>query len=265
MVPDGGVEFLVRIVSNLARKEQLASPAGDRSPPPRNPFLPYEPALYVADASESHVCLLNKFNVVDHHLLIVTRQFEPQLATLNRSDFHALWRCMAEYDGLGFYHAGQVAGASQPHKHLQMVPLPLAPGAAAVPIEPLLREPARFYDQVGRATHLPFPHALARIDADRVTSPERAAEWILSRYQTMMRSIGLTADTPSTGAYNLLLTRDWMLLLPRRRETFKSISLNALAFAGALLVRDRQQLVELKRGGLMAALQHVTGECPGPP
>jgi ATP adenylyltransferase/5',5'''-P-1,P-4-tetraphosphate phosphorylase II len=35
--------------------------------------------------------------------------------------------------------------------------------------------------------------------------------------------------------------------------------LNALAFAGALLVRDRDQLEALKRYGLVAALQHAAG------
>ena len=32
---------------------------------------------------------------------------------------------LAEFDGLGFYNGGETAGASQPHKHLQIVPLPL--------------------------------------------------------------------------------------------------------------------------------------------
>ena len=36
---------------------------------PANPFLPYEEDLYVCDLSPTHVCLLNKFNVVDHHFL----------------------------------------------------------------------------------------------------------------------------------------------------------------------------------------------------
>ena len=41
-----------------------------------NPFLPYDPALLVAPISPTHVALLNRFNVVDDHFLIVTRSFE---------------------------------------------------------------------------------------------------------------------------------------------------------------------------------------------
>lgn len=39
--------------------------------------------------SPSHTLLLNKFNVVEHHLLVVTRSFEPQLQHLNINDFAA--------------------------------------------------------------------------------------------------------------------------------------------------------------------------------
>ena len=49
-----------------------------------------------------------------------------------------------------------------------------------------------------------------------------------------------------------------MLLVPRTREHFGQISLNALAFAGAFLVRDQQQMDFLKREGPMQALIHTT-------
>jgi len=62
--------------------------------PARNPFLPYEEALWVAHLSTSHTLLLNKFNVVRHHLLVVTRAFEPQSAPLSAGDLAATWRVM---------------------------------------------------------------------------------------------------------------------------------------------------------------------------
>ena len=69
-VPDDGIDFIVRILSNIRRKASAGSPA--------NPFLPYDPDLFVKDVSATHVCLLNKFNVLSRHLLIVTRDFEDQ-------------------------------------------------------------------------------------------------------------------------------------------------------------------------------------------
>ncbi|NIO40609.1 MAG: phosphorylase, partial [Burkholderiales bacterium] len=45
----------------------------DQSDMAMNPFLPYGKDLFVSDISETHLALLNKFNVIDYHLLIVTR------------------------------------------------------------------------------------------------------------------------------------------------------------------------------------------------
>lgn len=56
---------------------------------PRNPFLPYEEDLWVAHLSDTHTLLLNKFNVVPHHVLVVTRQFESQQDPLNSRDLAA--------------------------------------------------------------------------------------------------------------------------------------------------------------------------------
>ena len=125
------------------------SAANRRTTGRKNPFLPYEPDLYVADVSPTHVCILNKYNVVDLHLLIITRAFEHQESRLRLPDFQALWRCLVEYDSLGFYNSGHLSGASQPHKHLQVVPLPLAGSGCAnrVPFEPMLRNAA---SDVGR-------------------------------------------------------------------------------------------------------------------
>jgi ATP adenylyltransferase/5',5'''-P-1,P-4-tetraphosphate phosphorylase II len=56
---------------------------------PRNPFLPYEEDLWVAHLSDTHTLLLNKFNVVPHHVLVVTRQYESQQDRLNSRDLAA--------------------------------------------------------------------------------------------------------------------------------------------------------------------------------
>jgi ATP adenylyltransferase len=123
------MRFFVRMQTGLQRKDEArkkqdsASKAGKNA----NPFLPPEKNLTVGDISDTHIAVLNKFNVVEHHLLIVTRAFEDQDMLLTFADFEALWTCMTEYECLAFYNGGREAGASQPHKHLQMAPLPLAP------------------------------------------------------------------------------------------------------------------------------------------
>lgn len=241
----------------LQRKEQGDPPHLFR----RSPFLPYDTALFVTDVSDTHLCLLNKYNVAADHLLIVTRTFEEQEMLLTLADFEALWRCMAEFDGLGFYNGGKVAGASQRHKHLQFVPLPLMPGGPPVPMAPAL-EQARFAGVIGHSPLLPFAHAVAPVDPQWLAAPAEGARATLALYERLLEAVGLPPDWGSgrqPGPYNLLLTRQWLWLVPRSQERVDGISLNALGFAGSLFVRDEQQyrlvqqlgpLEVLLRGGL---------------
>lgn len=263
-VEQGGVNFLIRIVSNLARKVQLN--AEQRQPAmaanrPQDPFLPYDQDLFVADISDTHVCLLNKFNVLDHHILMVTRSFQEQESFLTRSDVEAVLLCLAEMEGLAFYNAGEVAGASQRHKHMQLVPLPLTAEVSHLPIEALLNT-VRFEGMIGWIPGLPFSHVLVRMDPEWIASPFKGAQEVLQQYLHMLRTVGLLGgetggELTGPGPYNFLVTRQWMLLVPRSRECFEGISVNALGFAGGLLVRDQSQLDRLKSCGPMTVLQRV--------
>ena len=245
-VEDAGVRFSVRVATSLPRPR----PAADA---PVDPFLPYDENLFVCDLPPRHVCLLNKYPVLPDHLLIVTRAFEDQESPLEVGDFEALWTLLLERDGLAFYNAGARAGASQPHRHLQLVPLPLAPCRLRTPIDPVIEE-TRFDAAIGRAERLPFHHAIARLRDCADLPPALAAEALHGLYGEMARAFGCDrAGRP----YNLLVTRDWMLFVPRSREHWESISVNALAFAGAILVRDDAQLDRVRAAGPMSVLEQV--------
>jgi ATP adenylyltransferase len=266
IVRDAGVDFLVRRLSSLERKEE-ARKQNEHAAGPINPFLPHEPDLFVADISASHFALLNKFNVIRHHLLIVTRAFVDQETLLDAGDFEALAACMAEIDGFAFYNGGTVAGASQPHKHLQLVPLPLVPGGVPVPVEPLFAAVRGRRGIVG-IPGFPFRHAFAWLDAGWFDAPEMAATQLHRVYADLLAAVGLRAageaGTRQSGPYNLLATRRWMLLVPRSREWFDSVSVNSLGFAGSMFVRDKAQMQVLMRAGPMAVLSAVAGSKPRP-
>ncbi len=264
-IEQNGVRFLVRVLSNLARKDAVKQKQQTQTTSSQifNPFLPYEEDLFVADISQTHVCILNKFNVTDHHLLIITRAFEEQETLLTVQDFAAMWACLAEFNGLVFYNGGKIAGASQPHKHLQLVPLPLTPNELQIPIEPLFAS-AQFQDFVATIPPLPFVQAFTRLEPAWVKSPLKAAEATLSHYHALLKAVGLEdtqqASGKQSGAYNLLATREWMLIVPRSQESFESIAVNSLGFAGSLFVRNEQQMHILKNLGPMTLLQKVAVE-----
>ena len=71
--------------------------------------------------------------MLDDHLLLISRRFVPQEHVLGPGDFVALWSIFEPLGGLAFYNGGAVAGASQPHRHLQWVPTPFEPDESAFP------------------------------------------------------------------------------------------------------------------------------------
>lgn len=237
-IEQNGIVFVVHTLSSLARKntakqqqKQHEAKTGKRI----DPFLPHEEDLFVSDISPSHFCLLNKFNVAEHHLLIVTRAFEEQTDLLNLRDFEALSACMQEINGLGFYNGGKIAGASQAHKHLQLLPLPIVPDLEGVPINKAIAA-ANFNSYLATIPNFTFRHALASLDGN--CTPQI----MLDRYYALLAKVGLAVDKNTTkqpGAYNLLVTNNWMLLVPRSQETYRGIAINSLGFAGSLFVKDR--------------------------
>jgi sulfate adenylyltransferase (ADP) / ATP adenylyltransferase len=257
-VEQNGIRFVVRMLANLQRKVA----AKESQPKNFNPFLPYDTNLFVTDLSPTHLVLLNKFNVMDHHLLIVTREFESQDDFLTAQDFQSLALGLSEVDGLAFYNGGPKAGASQPHKHMQIVPLPFIPDGSRLPIESLLLENT-VSAQAGANPRLPFLHLVTRFENLDFTQPKTLSMYLLEAYRHLMISLNLMsldATKYAPGAYNLLMTREWMCIVPRSQESFGEIQINALGFAGALLVRNPEQLAYLQAVGPLTVLQEVG--CP---
>ena len=213
--------------------------AGLAKPQPYNLLVTHEFMLVVRDLTPTHRALLNKFSVLREHLLIVTKKHEDQRELLNARDFEALALCMADAEVLAFYNGGTEAGASQSHKHLQVVTLPLSP-RHSVPMDALLSE---------KSDALPFRHAAARLAPGQVARPEA----MLETYRELHGRAGLEAPRP----YNLLVTHEFMLVVPRARDRFEGISINSLAFAGSFFVRDAKHAHVIAAAKPMSVLKSV--------
>lgn len=264
------VNFAIRIVKNLVLKDKSAKQrdptksAGDGKKK-FNPFLPYEKSMFVQDAPPRHVVLLNKFPVVDEHLLVVTREYEEQNSLLTSDDFGALWGVLKELDGVAFYNAGRISGASQHHKHLQVVAGELAPGLqhGRVPFDGLFDGRINT-SEIYSVPELPFSHFVVDVRDCFEDECKIAANKYMMRYTHMLNEAlkkvdGIRENDGGTQPfpYNLLVTRRWMMLVPRREECYKGISVNSLGFGGCLLVRDQDQLAQIKLDGPMKVLQYT--------
>ncbi|ENO88148.1 ATP adenylyltransferase family protein [Thauera linaloolentis] len=256
LLTQGELSFSVRWVSSLALKDRARIASISERRPGANPFLPPEPALTVARLGAAHVVILNKFPVIDHHLLIVTRVFEAQSAALTAADFRALATVVGAQGGLGFYNGGSVAGASQPHKHLQWVPdasLRGDDGFAA--FSKTLRADAGGVAQSNAA--LPWQHAFVSLAGIDWCNPAAAGETLRTAFSTACGALSLPAAANPMPPYNLLASRGWLLVVPRRQEKWQDVSVNALGYAGSLFVRHPSQIERLRAEGPLAVLAAV--------
>ncbi len=244
---DGGYAFRLRTVASLARKEaaQARARAGGFQ---QDPFLPpYEEGLHVGAVPPAHVGLLNKFPVLDDHLLIVTHRFQPQDGALDVADCEAFLRILRAGAGLVFYNGGEIAGASQPHRHLQWVPLVERPPLEAA---------------VAAGESLPFPVAGERLPPTWLTDPVTGAYELHRCYTRLLGAIGrarATAVPDRPGAYNLLATRDRVWAVPRTHGSIAGVAINALGYAGWMLAADETQAKTVRTRGPLALLAAAAG------
>ena len=238
-VEDAGVEFVMRVATKFPIGETARGRTATAPRLPADPFADPDPELVVRDRTATHRALLNKFSVLREHLLVVTREYEDQRSLLDERDFEALALCMADAEVLAFYNGGTEAGASQGHKHIQVVTLPLSP-RHSVPMDAMFER---------TSSQLPFRNAFTRLAADQVTNPVA----MRSAYTALHHEAGLEAPQP----YNLLVTHEWMLIVPRARDRFEDISINSLAFAGSFFVRDAGHAHKIAAARPMSVLKSV--------
>lgn len=181
---------------------------------------------------------------------------------------------------------GDLSGASQHHKHVQFVYLDDEDGP---PIEVLARaatlETASMYishlachprctedHHLGRPfslSALPYANHIYRFPARFSSFPPEKIEPIIA--QAFMSLLDLVISTvrhdPSYPAgvpsYNVLITLEHMHLIPRRKEnhtlevTGEELSVNALGYAGMLLVKSEKELDAVKNEGVGKILRDV--------
>ncbi|MET0380137.1 MAG: hypothetical protein ABW049_14185 [Spongiibacteraceae bacterium] len=249
-VSENGLRYTISSLSSLSLKDMagvLQKSAGG------NPFLPYEKDLFVTNLSPTHVLLLNKFPIDQHHVMAVTREFVPQVAPLERSDFHALALLLQAADGLAMFNGGKIAGASQPHRHLHMMPGRTPPLASTFPID----GPA---DVVQQIPQFRFVHAFIRLDDNAIAaSATTATDYLQDRFSAAAAHCHLQPANGEMPPYDLLATRGWLLVVPRSQGTWTegdvTVLVSALDFGGQLGVRNTDQIDVVRKAGLLKILE----------
>lgn len=218
--------------------------------------------------------MLNKFAVVPEHFILVTRAFKQQTHLLGADDLaaaHACVRAYHDHDGGGkglfvFFNSGEHSGASQPHRHLQLLPVDKmreglpevgSDGAGWTVLADRLAGDDQ-EDNTGGRAQLPFARFSERIAAD--TDPEALRSAYVRLYRRACAAAGLDEgglgdlaadDVPARISYNLGMTRTSLVVCPRVAEgdvvrspdgkEVGRLALNGTVLAGTALVKSEAE------------------------
>lgn len=110
--------------------------ASEKSSKKFDPFDNPPSDLLIADiptSNPTHLLVLNKFPVIADHLIIATKVNKQQTWLLEEDDLDATYSCLKAWEEeveegrqnrlFAFFNSGDHSGASQPHRHLQCLPV----------------------------------------------------------------------------------------------------------------------------------------------
>ena len=209
--------------------------------PKQNPFCPWEKILEIDKIGDNHQLILNKYPVQKGHILLITNNWKPQNGWVDLKDWEAIKKVNKDTSGLWFFNSSPIAGASQPHRHFQ-----------------LLR---RSKDEIS----CPREKWFLKMKLDKDSDNKLKKNIIVSKfnflenstslfelYLELCRKLGLgepISDKKPRYPYNLLITNKWIAIIKRSNDHIHGISVNGLGFAGYLLVTEKSDINYLKKFG----------------
>jgi ATP adenylyltransferase/5',5'''-P-1,P-4-tetraphosphate phosphorylase II len=190
----------------------------------------------VCEINNSHVLAFNKFAVYRPHLLLLTKDgYKRQTSDLVVEDFQALWKVLSlkggdeEEEGkwMGIYNCGKEGGCSRAHKHMQVFPLPEDTRNTMLPSS----------DPAATSVRPPVRHYSVQLDEG--TSHEGVFQIYRAMVKTERRVSQLQEEDHLP--HNVLLTKSWIVFLPRRTGDVDGLGLNAASMLGLVAVKDEAE------------------------
>mgnify|MGYP005989453277 CR=1 FL=1 len=240
--------FQLRFSPSLASK-----PKGPPKSATTKPFDPFAysplPKLFIADLSPTHYLVLNKFAITEEHFILATKEFKPQTHVLERADLEGALECVKAFKDDGglfvFFNGGEHSGASQPHRHLQLLPVQRMKDG--------LREDSPWEVLTSKLDEAPFQTFAEKISL-KVSGEELYAAYLRLHHKAC-EAAGVQGDVAAGGeakiSYNLAMTEDVLVVCPRVAEggviadsngqEVGKLSLNGTMLAGTALVKSEAE------------------------
>ena len=209
--------------------------------PKQNPFYPWDKILEIDKIGNNHQLILNKYPVQKGHILLITNTWKPQDGWLDINDWEAIQKVNNDTSGLWFFNSSPMAGASQPHRHIQL--LRRSNGEDSCPREKWFLDLEITNDNKSKLKQ--------NIVVSRFNFLENSS-CIYNLYLELTKRIGLgdpINDEKPRYPYNILITNNWIAIIRRRFDHLHGFSVNGLGFAGYLVITEKSDISYLKKFG----------------
>ncbi|KAE9370892.1 Ap4A phosphorylase II [Stipitochalara longipes BDJ] len=233
--------FQFRSANSLIAKPILSSTDPGRSKS-TNAFSDTDPDFLISHIGSSHTLILNKYCVVRPQFILHANSFIPQSDHLTESDLGASWTVLSSLTRgkyIVIYNCGFEGGSSIGHKHLQILPRP-SEGDGFEFFPDLLG----LSSDTSTVSDIPFRHAVKKVP----TSP--SSTQLIEIYESLVEISGVK----DAAGHNVLLTGDWILVIPRSKGRKGILSANAAAMAGMVWVTGEEEVRQWVEAGLMNLL-----------
>ena len=185
-------------------------------------------------------------------MLLITNTWNPQNGWLNKNDFKAIQNVDNDTTGLWFFNSSKEAGASQPHRHFQLLP-------------------RRYNERIcprfdwfcsllnnTKVSNSEISHCISI--RQRSKNKNSSENDLFSSYKSMIDEMNLgdiDIINKPLKPYNLLITSEWIALITRKTDSSNGFSINALGFAGYFIGTKRSDVDTLIKFGPEKILKDV--------
>ncbi len=220
--------------------------------PKLNPFKPWDNRLSISKILNKHQLILNKYPVQIGHMLLITNNWKPQNGWLSYDDFLAIATVESDTSGLWFFNSCKEAGASQPHRHIQL--LRRESKSLICPREEWFD--SLLCSNINRNSNL---FKSVGIQGRSIKETNKSKE-LYDKYLKLSLSLKIgnpNIDKKPLCPYNLIITDNWISLIRRLKDKSYGFSINALGFAGYFLATDNSDTNYLLNNGAENLLNDV--------
>ena len=220
--------------------------------PKLNPFIPWDSRLEIEPINNKHILILNKYPVQLGHMLLITNSWKAQDGWLTIDDFESIVNVDNDTTGLWFFNSSKEAGASQPHRHFQLLPRHYKQS-----ICPRYKWFCSLLNQKKNLSSI-ISHSITIKPRNRKAYSK--GNDLFNSYKSMVSDMNLgqiDIINKPLKPYNLLITSEWLALITRETEKSNGFSINALGFAGYFLGTKYSNIDRLIKFGPEEILKDV--------